>query len=96
MKVNLKSASKQMGQFTALIDKPTKTLFSTLKQHENLHEVPGGPGLDADVFQFAHDVFKLSNLQTYSSSSPQYQFIMHVYQFAAPDSKMNCTLRGSC
>jgi hypothetical protein len=100
MEVNLKTGSKRNGQFAAPIDKPTKTPLSTLKQHGNSHGVPGGPGLDVDVFEFEQrDVCKLSNLQPSSSASLQCQFATPVYQFqrlAMPDSNMNCTLRGNC
>jgi hypothetical protein len=34
------------------IEKPTKTLLSMFKQHENPQGVPGIPGLDDDVYEF--------------------------------------------
>jgi hypothetical protein len=84
-----------MGQFAAPIDKPTKTPFSTFKQHENSHGVPGGPGLDVDVFEFEQGCLQAIQPPTllFSQSTTPVQ---PVYQFTVPDSNMNCTLRGNC
>ena len=54
MEVSLKSVSKRVGQFATSIDKSSKNLLSTFKQHGNPHGVSGRPGLDEDVCEFEH------------------------------------------
>ena len=82
MELSLKASSKKNGQFAVLIDKPTKTPLSTLKQHGNSHGVPGGPGLDADVCEFEQRCMHAIQPPTLLFN----QSATHVYQFTTPDS----------
>ena len=83
MELRLKASSKKNGQFVVLIDKPTKTPLSTLKQHGKSHGVSGGPGLDVDVCQFEQRCMQAIQPPTLLFN----QSATHVYQLTALDSK---------
>jgi hypothetical protein len=99
MEVSLKSVSKRIGQFAAPIDKPTKTLLSTFKQHGNPQGVPGRPGLDVDVCEFELICLQVIQPPMLLFIQLQCQFAAPVCsqcQFTTPNSNTNCTLRGDC
>jgi hypothetical protein len=75
MEVSLKFVCKIFGQFTASIDKPTRNLLSTFKQHGNPQGVPGRPRIDDDFYEFEHiclQVIQLQILLFIRSTAPTY------------------------